>query len=242
MDLSNWRFFLLTVLAATICHTGDTKEPAPAGPITHQNPDHLEPVNPHQPWRSAYLEAVRGRLTLNKYSYLQMVMMPAFVPESAVRLHPESGDGEMEKEDKVFLTYAVAGKNIYGATQDIRPPKKPEDVPVTVTTVEFPKPLALRLYQLWSRMLLRTRYPQEPKNMVTDGTFFEFGWEKIGWGNLYGEAYFPTQAASLNLFSEVGLALMNYGKAAPAERAATAKTIEQVAARLEAYLDAHPAN
>ncbi|HWZ92046.1 MAG TPA: hypothetical protein VNW92_24445 [Polyangiaceae bacterium] len=201
----------------------------------------MVPVNPHQAWLGHYVEAVRSRLTLNSFSYLQMVMTPAFVGESAVRLHPESGDREMEKVDKVFLTYAVASENIYYATQTPKPGKKPEDVSVTVTTIEFPKPLALRLYKLWSKMLLRTRYPQEPLSMVTDGTSIEFGCEKLGWGSVYGEAYFPTRAKSPMLFSDAGLALMDYGKAAPAERAQAAKKIEAAADRLEAYLKKHPA-
>jgi hypothetical protein len=168
-----------------------------------------------------------------------MVILPSFVGESAVRLHPESGDTEMEKVDKVFLTYAIAGENIYFATQPPKPAKKPEEVAVTVTTVEFPKSLALQLYSLWSKMLLRTRYSEEPANVTTDGTLIEFAWEKIGWGYLYGQAWFPTRAKSALLFSDLGQALMDFAKSAPKDRVAEAKKIEEAAAKLEEYLRKH---
>ncbi|MEP6672902.1 MAG: hypothetical protein ABJF10_27310 [Chthoniobacter sp.] len=75
--------------------------------------------------------------------------------------------------------------------------------------------------------------------MWTDGTYFEFGWERPGVGAQYGEAYFPSQAKSPLLFSDVGLALMDYGKAPPSEREAVAKKIEKAAAKLEQYLNKH---
>ncbi|MEP6672903.1 MAG: hypothetical protein ABJF10_27315 [Chthoniobacter sp.] len=122
------------------------------------DPDHLVPVNPHQPWLTHYGDAVHSCLKLDPYDYLQMVILPSFVAESAVCLRSGSGDQKIENAGKIVLVYAVATENIFSSMPESNLKKKPEDVPVTVTTVEFPKPLALRLYKLWSRMLLRTRY------------------------------------------------------------------------------------
>lgn len=200
-----------------------------------EDPDHLTPVSSIG-WSSGYRDGVYARLKLHPYDYLGMVVLPSFMPESAVRLRSEQ-DAEIEKVDKLLLTYSVAKTSIYSATQTGH---KPEDVEVQITDVEFSKPLGLRLYKLWSRMLLRTRFPNQPLNMATDGSFLEFSWGRTGWGRLVGTAYFPQKAKSPELFSDLGLALIDYAKAPPAERASAEKRIQETAEELENYLNKHP--
>jgi hypothetical protein len=232
MDL---RLILLVLLAAAAC----LAHGAEFARHEYKGPDHLEPVK--FDLTPGYLDAVHARLKLRDYLHIEMVMMPAFVPESAVCLRSEPSD-RLEKATKVFLDYSVAAKQIYGAVQPRNANKKPEDVAVTFTTVEFSKPVALRLFKLWTRMLLRTHYPQHPSEiLVTDGTFFEFGCTKIGFGTLYGEAYFPNCGKSPTLLADLGLALMEYCKAAPAERPAVMKKVETTASQLETYLGKYPA-
>jgi hypothetical protein len=185
------RIFLFALFAVTTCSRLEAREASHVFFFHGQDPDHLEPVNPHQPWRARYFEAIRSRFNLDDYYYLQMLMMPSFAAESAVCLRSEH-DSPIEKADKFFLTYTVAAENIYYATQIPNPKTKPEDVAVMVTTVEFPKTLALRLDKLWSRMLLRTRYSPLRASLITDGAYVEFGRDKAGLGSYYGEAYFPT--------------------------------------------------
>ncbi len=112
--------------------------------------------------------------------------------------------------------------------------KKQKKVKAATVAVDFPKELAGRVQQLWKRLLLRMRYPEEPSRGL-DGETYEFTVD-----GMYGETWSPQERKSPLLFVELGESLIAYGKANPEGRSAAAKAIEDKAAELEKYLDEHP--
>ena len=200
--------------------------------------DHLVPVNPYWgDWHDRYTKELQSLLKLdsNSYFFAQMVVRPSFSGEYAIRLHGAKGDTNIEETEKLFLTYSAASTNIFYAMAENNEKNKQQKVTIAHTTFELPKPLATRIYELWSRMLLRTRFPEGSKEAGDDGTTYEFGiWCR------YGETWSPQERKSPLLFVELGESLISYCKATSAERPAAAKEIETRAAELETYLTAHP--
>lgn len=197
-------------------------------------PDHLVPVDPYPgDWHIRYSDQIRSRFKLAPFFFAQMVVCPSFSGEYVVRLHGAKDDNDINTTERFFLTYSAADKSIWCSMPENNDKKKQQKVSIAVTTVEFPKPLAKQIYQLWRRMLLLTRYPEQDST-GNDGTTFEFGvW------CVYGETWSPNERKSPLLFVELGDSLIGYCKAAPAERPAAAKEVEDKAARLEKYLNEH---
>ncbi|MEO6786095.1 MAG: hypothetical protein ABI318_08175 [Chthoniobacteraceae bacterium] len=166
-----------------------------------------------------------------------MVVTPSFSGEYAVRLHGAKGDRKIETAEKLFLTYSAADKNIADSmplNRQLEKDKRQQKVKITEKTVEFPKPLATRVMQLFERMIQQTSYGVDEEG--ADGTTYEFGiWRA------YGETWSPRENTSPQLFVELGESLISYCKAAPADRPAGEKEIENKAAQLEKYLNEHPA-
>ncbi len=204
-------------------------------PVVSHELDHLVPVNPHPgDWHVRYSDQIQSRFKLASFFFAQMVVRPSFSAEYVVRLHGTKDDNQFDETNKFFLTYSAADKNIWYSMPENNEEKKQQKVAISVTTIELPKPLATRIYQLWKRMLLRTRYPEEDSGGL-DGTKFEFG----TW-SFYGETWSPAERKSPLLFIELGESLIAYCKGAPAQRQVTAKEIESKATQLKEYLDKHP--
>jgi hypothetical protein len=203
-------------------------------PLAFHEPDYLVPVDPYpSDWGVRYRDQIRSHFKLDSFFFAQMVVCPSFDAEYVVRLHGSKDDNNISTTEKFFLTYSVANKSIWCSMPENNDKKKQQKVTIAVTTVEFPKPLATRIFQLWRRMLLRTRYNEQP-SVGADGTMFEFGiW------CVYGETWSPTERKSPLLFIELGDSLIAYCKAAPAERPAAAKEVEDKAAQLDKYLNEH---
>ena len=198
-------------------------------------PDHLVPVDPYPGDRlTRYAKEFRLLLKLDPSFYAQMVVRPSFSSEYAVRLHPEKPTDDFDTAAKLFLTYATASQNIWYSLPMNSSGKRRAKVTVSFATVEIPRPLAERIQQLWERMLLRTRYPEE-RVIGMDGTTFEF--ETSG---LYGRVWSPAERKSPLLFAELGESLIGYCKAEPSARLAAAREIEDKASVLEQYLKEHP--
>lgn len=223
-------FILISMLAfAVIARAEDAPRLPPQA-------DHLVPVNPHPgEWLARYTDELRSRLQLESPFLAQMVVKPSFSGEYAVRLQSAQDKKPTDTSHRFFLTWSAADTSIwYAMPENNDEKKKQRKVSIAVTTVEFPEALAVRIEHLWKRMLYRTRY-FETNAMIADGTTVEFGM----WG-IYGETHSPMEHTSPWLFIELGEGLIQYCKAAPAERPAAAKEIESKAAQLEQYLDKHP--
>lgn len=228
------RTILLLPLLALTCQTATT-----AG-IPSERPDHLEPLSPFR--SGSYFTKVRSLLKLDAPSFLQMIVRPSFSPEYAVRLHGPDGDTAIDRTTKFLLTRATASTNISQATpsviKDLRgnilSRTEAKEVTVLFTTAELSKPLAMRVYKVWQRMLERTRKPEMEINGL-DGVTYEFRA-----GNTCGETWSPREGKSPFLLVELGESLFRYC-IAPRERLPeAAKAIEEKAAKLEKYLDEHP--
>ena len=221
-------FFLAFALSlAVIARAADV------GIVMPAEPDHLVPVNPY-PGEShvRYTDQLRSHFKLDHLFFAQMVVRPSFSAEYAVRLY---GDGnQIDTTHQCFLTHFAADKSIYHSMPENNDKKEQRKVAIAVTTVEISKPLATRIEQLWRRMLLRTRYPEEGGSGL-DGTTFEFSiWY------VYGRTWSPHERKGPLLLIELGESLIDYCKTAPAERPAAARKIENKAAQLEKYLNKHP--
>ena len=225
----NIRCIFLTFALALPCSAFAADEPP-----SSREPDHLVPVDPYPDgWCIRYNDQIRSRFKLDSFFFAQMVVRPSFSGEYVVRLHGGKDDNNITTAEKFFLTYSAADKNIWYSMPENNDKKKQQKVTIAVTSVEFPKPLTKRIYQLWQRMLLRTRYPEQ-SSRGADGTTFEFGiW------CVYGETWSPDERKSPLLFVELGDSLIGYCKAAPAERPAAAKEVEDKATQLDKYLDEH---
>lgn len=164
-----------------------------------------------------------------------MLVLPSFSPEYVVRLQgDENNPWDVSAAQKVFLSYSIADKNIWESMPENNDKKKQQKVRVSNSTIEFPKALGTRVHKLWQRLLRQTHYTEEGNN-VLDGTAYEFATWCV-----YGETCSPQERKSPMLFIELGDSLIAYCKAAPAERPAAAKKIEEKATQLEKYLDEHP--
>lgn len=196
-------------------------------------PDHLVPVNPYPgQWLVRYTDELRARLELESSFLAQMVVMPSFSGEYAVRLQSAQDINPTDTSAKFWLTCSAADKNIWQAMAEGNGEKK---VSIAVTKAEISGPLVERIEQLWNRMLYGTRY-FETNAAMTDGTTVEFGiWQ------VYGKTHSPMERKSPALFIALGESLISYCKATPAGRPAAAKEIESKAAQLEQYLNKLPA-
>jgi|GEM_PF-2640527 len=209
-------------------------------PPAFTEPEHLQPVNPYpDAWLVRYTNQLRSRFKLDfphSFFFAQMLVMPSFTPEYVVQLRDAKGEQDIAKAEKLLLTYSVADKSIWSSMPENRQfqkDKKQQRVNITVKTVEFPKPLAAQISQLWKRMLHQTRYEFKDAEGA-DGTTYEFGvWRA------YGETWSPHERKSPLLLVEIGESLIGYCKAAPADRPAAEKEIENRAALLEKYLNEH---
>jgi hypothetical protein len=216
------------------------------------DPDHLVPVDPHpDEWSVGYSSALQLRLKLRGYAFAQMLVMPSFEGEFAVRLHGTKDDRFLSEAGQVFVTYSVADRNIAYSLPprlEFRVPgwrenRKKERIRVSTSSAEIPKELATRVLRLWEEMLLRTRYEEQSvvstrdveRIIRTDGTSFEFSAL-----NAYGETWSPQGATSPLLLVELGATLIEYSKAVVSERAGAMKHIEDKATELERYLSEHP--
>jgi hypothetical protein len=216
------------------------------------DPDHLVPVESHpDEWSVGYFNALQSRLKLRGDYFAQMLVMPSFEGEFAVRLHGSKDDRYLSEAARVFVTYSIADKNIAYSLPprlEFRSPgwsenRKKERIHVSTTSAEIPKELATRVLKLWEEMLLRTRFEEQSvvstrdveRIIRTDGTSFEFSAL-----NASGETWSPQEPTSPLLLVEVGAALIDYSKAPAGERASAMKRIEDKAAELERYLSEHP--
>lgn len=223
---------VIVLLLAFSLRTGAADEPPKI-----REPDHLVPVDPYPGDKGIrYSDQIRTRFKRDSLFQLQMLVRPSFTPEYVVRMH---GDGKnpwnLSDSEKVFLTYSIADKSIWHSMPETNKKKEQREVTVSTKTADLPKPLAMRLHKLWGRMLLRTRYPDPDTSYGGfDGDTYEFAmWCR------YGEIWSPSQRQSPLLFVELGNSLIAYCKAAPAERPAASKAIEDKATQLEKYLEEH---
>jgi hypothetical protein len=205
-----------------------------SAPLTIELPDHLEPLSIYPTkWLVPYKRQIRSQLKLDSPYILQMLVLPSFSGEYAVRLHGKRREQKIEDMGNVFLTYSIAKTSIWDSMPENNGGKTQKNVVVNSITVDFPKPLAKSLVKIWTRMLQRTRDAENDYG-ACDGTTYEFSMLDMS-----GQTWSPQQQKSPLLFVELGEALIAYCKAAPADRLTAEETIEKKASQLTKYLNAH---
>jgi hypothetical protein len=132
------------------------------------------------------------------------------------------------------VSYYAADENIFASLQQNNQEKQKQEVTVATATVDIPLPLAKRVYTVWQKMLLKTRYAEDEFNAAPDPTTVQFSSE-----SLYGETYYPAPCKSAGLLIALGERLIDYCKAPPEKRAAATKALEAQAAALENFLKHH---
>ena len=197
--------------------------------------DCLSPVDPYPgDWHVRYTDQLRKKIEPPLHTFAEMLIRPAFEPKYSVSLHGTPNDLEFAQAIKFFLSYYAADKNIWYSTPENNEEKQQKDVSVSVTTVEFPNPLAKRIYEVWRHMLLRARY-FEDTGIRPDAIMTEFSP-----AGMYGETYDPSGSESAAYLIELGHRLIDYCKAPPEKRALAVKSIEMQAKWLDRYLRTHP--
>jgi hypothetical protein len=225
-----WRYLILGLLSAISFSMAVTGR-SPAA-----DADCLSPVDPYPgDWHVRYTDQLHKRLEPPLHTFAQMLVRPAFEAEYSVSLHGTPNDLEFAQASKFFLSYYAADKNIWYSMPENNEAKQQKDVSVKVTTVECPTLLAKQIYEVWRRMLLRTRYFQD-NSIRLDATVAEFSS-----AGMYGETYNPSPSESAAYLIELGDRLIDYCKAPEDKRAAAAKSIEVQAKWLNKYLRTHSA-
>lgn len=164
-----------------------------------------------------------------------MLVRPSFSAEYVITLHRDANrPKDAQPAGKTFLTYSVSDHSIWYSMPENNDQKEQKKISITTITVEFPKPLGLSIYELWRRMLQRTRY-SDKSYAGLDGTIYEFSLE-----GRCGEFWSPQERKSPTLLIELGESLVSYCNAAVDDRLEREKDTQGKAARLSKYLDEHP--
>ena len=195
----------------------------------------LRPVNPYPgDWHVRYTNELHKRIEPQIHTFAEMRVQPAFEGEYSVSIHGIPDNLRFWQATKCFVSYYAADKNIFASMQENHEQKEKREVAVATATVDIPLPLAKRIYKVWHKMLLQTRYAEDEFDAAPDPTTVEFSSE-----SLYGETYYPAPCKSAGLMIELGERLIDYCKAPPEKRAAVAKTLDVQTAALEDFLKHH---
>jgi hypothetical protein len=194
----------------------------------------FRPVNPYPgDWYVRYTDELHKRIEPQIHTFAQMRVEPAFEGEYSVSVHGIPDNLRFWQATKCFVSYYAADKNIFSSMQENHEQKEKQGVAVATATVDIPLPLAKRIYTVWHKMLLKTRYAED-RNAAPDPTTVQFSSEF-----LYGETYYPAPCKSASLLIELGERLIDYCKAPPEKRAAASKALEAQTAAVENFLKHH---
>ena len=203
--------------------------------VPPSGPDYLVPLdNSDSEWRKPYVAKLDAKLKPKDFAWARMICRPSFEGESIVFIHGEEKDRELEKTEKFRVTARIAQTSIWYSLPDNNDEKADKEVKISSFTIPLEKDLALRLINIWNRMLERTREPEEGVDGL-DGVTFEFSVSgKIG------EIWSPTDNVSPGMLANIGLALQKYAESEANAREALAKELKVKVLRLEKYLAERP--
>ena len=192
----------------------------------------LEPVEPYQEDRVEYLAKMHKLIEPAIEPFLQMRVNPSFEPDYSVCLHGSPGDVYWADAKPIFVSFYRADRNI-GYSLPKYNDGKDEKVSVAVTTAELPRPVAERIHEAWSKILLRTRYSDDSV-IRADPTTIQFSC-RGNRGSRYAEAY-DAECEDSVLLVELGGSLIDYCNAEADKRAAALKVIEKRIRAVETHL------
>ena len=143
-----------------------------------------------------------------------MLVMPAFTAEYCVSIYGPvksnnySLDSKFEEQQEIIATAAKASCNLYGWLQRKKDGEKVSDVEVTHSTRKVSRELAVAFQRVWSRAILRTRYPDVVPPRIMDGISYRFS-VVLGIGEICGEAHNPEKGHGKDM-AEIGHKLYNF--------------------------------
>jgi hypothetical protein len=195
----------------------------------------LRPVDPYPgDWHIRYTNELHKRIEPPIHTFAQMRVQPAFEGEYSVSVHGEPDNFYFWQATKCFVSYYAADKNIWYSMPENNEEKKQREVSVATATVDIPLPLAKRIYTVWHKMLVKTRYADKEFDATPDPTGVEFSSEFC-----YAQTSYPAPCKSAGMLIELGERLVEYCKAPPEKRAAATKALQAQAAALEDFLKHH---
>jgi hypothetical protein len=198
-------------------------------------PDHLLPVDPY-PGESGniYRKALYEKLGLDRFHVARMLITPSDQGESVVDLVGDVKSFDFKSSKSFSLVCVKADQSIWESFPQNNDEGIRKPVGTRVSKAEVPNELAVKLFGLWERTILRSRYSKDwaPGE---DGTYVEF-FIQIGHGMIWN----PKDRKSPLLAVELGQSLMAYCEAEPAQRDGKLDEVRTKAELLEKYLDEHP--
>lgn len=198
-------------------------------------PDHLLPVDPYPgEWGNAYRKALYEKFGLDRFHVARMLITPADEAESVVDLVGDVKSFDFKSSKSFSLIYIKADQSIWESLPLNNEEGVKKQVGTRISKADVPAELAAKIYGLWERIVLRSRYSKD-WSPGEDGVYVEF-FIQIGHGMIWN----PRDRKSPLLSVELGQSMMAYCEAAPEQREEKLKEIGVKADLLEKYLDEHP--
>ncbi len=222
---------LTSILASADGEQPGSKSKVGGGP----EPDHLLPVDPY-PGESGnlYRKALYEKLGLDRFHVARMLITPADQAESVIDLVGDVKSFDFKSSKSFSLICVKADKSIWESFPQNNDEGVRKHVETRICRADMPTELAAKLYGLWERMVLRSRYAKDwaPGE---DGTYIEF-FIQVGHGMIWN----PKDRKSPLLGVELGESMMAYCEATPEQREEKLKDVRAKADSLEKYLNEHP--
>jgi len=198
---------ILLLLISFICFGIDLKKYS----------DHLVPANSAFSWNAPYHQKVIKVLGkgFEKSTSFRMIAIPSFQSEYAIAGQISNG--------KYYLRYIEAKKHLWRYENSDKPPKNyPKnytDVKVFVSKTEVKKSTHDLLKEIWEKMLLEVRYPEEP-NVGLDGATFHFATRVGGRGVLEGQIWSPPSDSKCGKLVKITslIVKLNFSKGSEAKK------------------------
>lgn len=225
---------LLMLTSFTALAEGPAAGAAPRGGGGPE-PDHLLPVDPYPgEWGIVYRKALYEKLGLDRFHVARMLITPCDQAESVVDLVGDVKSFDFKSSKSFSLICVKASESIWESFPQNNDDGVKKQVETTVSKADVPLELATKLYGLWERIVMRSRYSKDwaPGE---DGVYFEF-FIQIGHGMIWS----PKDRKSPLLGVELGQSLMAYCEAPAEKKEEMLKEIGEKADLLEKYLNENP--
>lgn len=192
--------------------------------------DHLAPIRWN--WDQMYRQLLTKKLGVTPFAYGRVFIKPSFEAESSISLFCNTAP----KGEKCYVTYLVAAKNLWQATNGGNIPENAKSVKVRRVDIEIPKEAADAVKDAFSQMLLRTKSHSrgDERALPIDATNVEFALQRGGNRPLAAQAnpFLPRQGKNVTKLLELAQDLESYCKVESSKRPLIKVTIERKAKEL----------
>ena len=191
--------------------------------------DHLDPVNLEE--SKAYRTKLEKLLFVTEANYGRMSFNPGSDPEFVVSIYRRVFHRNKYPKN-YYITVTQALDSIWYSMPDNSDSGTDKPIKVTRCDAEMPSSTALAIRRVWKQMLLQTRpHDYSSVDAPIGGEIVEFSLVASGRTPLFGELPIYPGKNTLAL-ERLGIALQDYCKASPNERALLSEKIERKAEKL----------